>query len=35
VLKLECFRFILTHWTIESTIDTLAHKFAICQIIMD
>jgi hypothetical protein len=35
VLKPEWIRFIHTHWTIESTMDTLADKFAIWQIIMD
>jgi hypothetical protein len=36
VLKHECsIRFIHANWTIESTMDTLADKFAICQIIMN
>jgi hypothetical protein len=35
VLKPECIRFVHTHWTIESTMDTLADKFVIYQIIMD
>jgi hypothetical protein len=35
MLKPECIRFIRAHWTIESTMDTPASKFAICQIIID
>jgi hypothetical protein len=35
VLKTEYIRVIHTHWTIESTMDTPAKKFAICQIIMN
>jgi uncharacterized membrane protein YjdF len=35
MLKHECIRFIHTHWTIESTMNTPTDKFAICQIIMD
>jgi hypothetical protein len=36
VLKHECsIRFIHANWTIESTMDTLADKFAICQIMMN
>jgi hypothetical protein len=35
MLKPECIRFVHTYWTIESTMDTPASKFTICQIIMD
>jgi hypothetical protein len=35
MLKDECIRVIHIHWAIESTMDTPADKFVICQIIMD
>jgi hypothetical protein len=34
VLQPECIKVIHTYWTIESTMDTPANKFSICQRIM-